>query len=55
MYIYGQEEELNLVARIGVTKEVLEILRREKKKQGISMAKITCNLLIEKYGQENDD
>lgn len=48
--MYTREEELELVARIAITKEAFDLLRKEKKKQGISLAKITSNLIIEKYG-----
>ncbi len=46
---YKIEEELNLTKQIRITEEVYTILRREKRKQKISMAKIVCNLIIEKY------
>ena len=54
-YMYTREEELEIYGRIGVTKEVHEILKKVKKdlaKKGVkeSMAKIVCNLIIEKYG-----
>ena len=47
--MYKREEKLKIFKRVGITKEVYEILRKEKKKQGISMAKIICNLIISKF------
>jgi len=47
---YKKMENLILGKRVGLTKEVYSILRKEKKTQKISMAKIVCNLIIEKYG-----
>jgi hypothetical protein len=32
--------------------KVTIILRKEKRKQKLSMAKINCNLIIEKYGED---
>lgn len=49
--MYTREEELEITARIAVTQEVYELLRKEKKKQGLSLAKIVCNLILEKYGK----
>ena len=46
---YSKEEKLNLTKKIFITKEVYEILRKEKSKQKISMAKIVCNLIISQY------
>lgn len=51
--MYTREEELEIAARIGVTKEVYDILRKEKTKQQISLAKIVCNLILEKYGKKD--
>lgn len=51
MQIYPKEEKLVLDEQVGLTREVYEILRDQKKKQKISMAKIVCNLVIEKYGE----
>ena len=50
MNLYSNEEKLNINKRIGVTKEVYNILRQQKRKQKISMAKIICNAIIKKYG-----
>lgn len=47
--MYSKEEQLEIYRRIGITKKVYGILREQKKKQKISMAKIICNLVIEKY------
>ena len=40
------ELKLKIHQRIGVTKEVYEILRREKRKQKKSMAQIICDLVL---------
>lgn len=52
--MYTREEELEIYARIGVTEEVYEILKAEKRRLGkmgkkMSMAKLVCNLVLEKY------
>lgn len=47
--MYSKEEKLKLAKKVFITNEVYKILRLEKKKQGISMAKIVCNLILEKY------
>lgn len=44
-----RKPELEQYRSIWLTKEAFKLLRKEKKKQGISMAKIICNLIIEKY------
>ena len=48
-----KETKLNLVKKIGVTEEVYEILRKQKRKQKKSMAKLVCELIIQKYEQSN--
>lgn len=48
---FTKEEKLELPKQVRVTQEVYDLLRDEKEKQGISMAKIVCNLIIEKYGK----
>jgi len=50
--MYKKEEKLRLVKQIAVTKKVYKILRRAKKLEGVSMAKIVCNLVIENYGKK---
>ncbi len=50
---YKREEELKLTEKVFITKEIKSILRKQKTKQGISMAKIVCNLIIAKYGDNN--
>jgi len=47
---YSKEEKLILFRPVWITKEEFKILRKEKEKQGISMAKIICNLIRENYG-----
>jgi len=49
MKSYSKEEKLLIYKRIGVTKEIYVILRNQKRKQKISMAKIVCNAIAEKY------
>jgi hypothetical protein len=48
-----RKSELEQYKAIWLTKEVYAILRSQKRKQKISMAKIVCNLIIEKYGNIN--
>lgn|GEM_PF-2320909 len=50
---YNREEKLKLNNKIYVTDEIYKLLRQEKKKQKLSMAKIVCNLVIEIYGEKN--
>jgi hypothetical protein len=45
----NRKPELNLEKRIGITKEVHDILRRERKKQRKSMARIVNDLIINSY------
>lgn len=51
--MYANEERLDLTNRIGVTKAIYEILKVQKKKLKISMAKIVCNLVLEKYENQH--
>lgn len=53
MKLYDNEEQLKLTKQVAVTREVYDILRKEKTKQKLSMAKIVCNLIIEIYDDEN--
>ena len=46
---YNKEDRLELTKQVRITEEAYKILREEKKKQGISMAKIICNLIISKF------
>ncbi len=48
--MYKKEEGLTIYKRVGVTKEVYKILRKQKSVSKTSMAKIVCNLLIREYG-----
>ena len=50
---YKIDEELKLEKRVYITKKVKAILRKQRAKQGISMAKIVCNLIIKEYGNDN--
>ena len=48
--MYNKEEKLILTKTLKITKKEYNLLREQKRKQGISMAKIACNLIIERYG-----
>jgi hypothetical protein len=49
--MYQKEQQLNLGDKpIRVTKEVYDILRKKKRETKLSMAKLVCNLVLEKYG-----
>lgn len=52
--MYSKEEILELTERVYVTKRVKDILLKEQKRlkgsdTKMSLAKIVCNLIIEKY------
>jgi len=49
---YKKEEKLNLEKQVRITREAYDLLREQKRKQKISLAKIVCNLIVEKYGNE---
>lgn len=53
MQRYNRKEVLKLEKQVRITKDVYRILRKQKQEQGISMAKIICNLIIEKYEKSN--
>ena len=44
-----RKPELEQYKQIWLTKQAYDILRQQKKKQKLSMAKINDNLIIEKY------
>ncbi|MDA3840264.1 MAG: hypothetical protein PF572_04190 [Patescibacteria group bacterium] len=46
---YSNEEKLVITKLVGITKDVYDVLRKEKRKQKISMAKIVCNLILDKF------
>ena len=54
--LYDDSEKLYLKDSVGLTREVKEMIEKEKKrlwteeKRKVSRAKIVCNLIIEKYG-----
>ncbi len=48
--MYTREEQLDIFARIGVTKEAYNLLRKEKRTHKLSMTKLISNLILEKYG-----
>lgn len=52
IYMYSREEKLLLKKKVYLTSEVFKILRKQRVKQKISMAKIVCNLILEKYADE---
>ena len=45
-------EKLELAGKVYLTEEAYILLREQKDKQGISMAKIVCNLIMDKYGKK---
>lgn len=49
--MYKREEVLKLNRIVRITKEVYEVLREEKKRQKISMAKIVCNCILKNYNK----
>ena len=51
--MYEPEDILDQYRSFWVPQDVYDILRREKKRQKISMAKIVANLVIKEYGHEN--
>lgn len=50
--MYRKDQKLKLTKLVRITKEEYELLKAQKKKQGISMAKIVCNLILERYGDK---
>ena len=46
---YTKEERLQLTEKIRINKLAKQILRREKKKQDKSMAKLACEAIINQY------
>lgn len=60
MELYRDDEKLELTEKIKVTKEVHKLVRSTKQKlrkegRRVSMSKIVCNLIIEKYGVGKKD
>ena len=51
---YKREEKLNIYRRIGVTKLVYNLLRKQKRKTKLSMAKDVCNLVLKDYWKPNE-
>ncbi len=47
-----REEQLDIFARIGVTKEAYQLLRADKKKQKLSLAKLASTIIINYYDNE---
>lgn len=52
--MYKKEEQLSIHRRIGVTKEVYNLLRQEKHKTKFSMAKLISNLVLMTYGKKGN-
>lgn len=52
MDTYTKEEQLNIYARIGITEEAYILLREEKKRRKISLAKITSELIIKQLTKD---
>lgn len=50
--MYKREEQLEIHRRIGVTKDVYDVLRKQKRKTKLSMAKLICNLILKTYGKQ---
>ena len=48
-----RKPELEQYKTIWITKEVYDILRDQKKKQRVSMAKVIHNLVLEKYARNS--
>ena len=53
---YEDEEKLELIERVWVTKDVKRLLKKahaeyRKQNRRISLSKMVCNLVIEKYGE----
>ncbi len=53
--MYSQEEHLDIYKRIGVTKEVYDLLRDSKRRSKQSMAKIICNLVLQANENRKSD
>ena len=49
MPFYKKREKLDLNCKVYITEECKDLLRMEKNKQRISMAKIVCNLIKKEY------
>ena len=47
--MYKKEEKLKLFKPVWITEKEFKTLRKQKRIQKISMAKIICNLITEKY------
>ncbi len=48
--MYTREEQLDIFARIGITKEAYDVLRKEKRRNQITFARIVSELIINKCG-----
>lgn len=49
-----KETKLELPEKVYLTEEAYILLREQKDKQEISMAKIVCNLIMDKYGKKKE-
>jgi len=52
MELYDETKPLVLEKTVAVTKEVHDILKKTTRGKNISMAKLVCNLIIERYGND---
>lgn len=47
--IYNKEDNLELISKVRINKLARDLLKREKKKQNKSMAKLACEAIIKEY------
>jgi hypothetical protein len=47
--MYTREEQLEIFARVGITEEAYDLLRKDKKKQKLSLAKLASTIIINHY------
>ena len=53
--MYSKEERLDIYARIGITEDAYILLREEKKRQKISLAKIVSELILRELTKERKE
>ena len=53
--MYTREEQLEIFARVGVTKEAYELLRKEKRRSKLSMTKIVSELVIKQLINKSNE
>lgn len=54
-HMYTREEQLEIFARVGVTKEAYELLRKEKRRSKLSMTKIVSELVIKQLINKSNE